>query len=154
MGRRGNPYDNAKAESFMKTLKCEHVYLNEYRNFAELVERVPAFLYPGLQHTEIALGTRLLAASDTPDTGTVSRLNTCPVRGVRSMAESLNDPGRAQQYENSIFPKRIFCDKIQQIANACDFVLSDCGDNCNTWYDRTVLPFEVPAKDSIVAMLS
>jgi putative transposase len=25
MGRRGNPYDNAKAESFMKTLKCEDV---------------------------------------------------------------------------------------------------------------------------------
>jgi putative transposase len=44
MGRRGNPYDNAKAESFMKTLKCEHVYLNEYRNFAEVVERIPAFI--------------------------------------------------------------------------------------------------------------
>ena len=44
MGRRGNPYDNAKAESFMKTLKCEHVCLNEYRNFAEVVERVPAFI--------------------------------------------------------------------------------------------------------------
>jgi len=44
MGRRGNPYDNAKAESFMKTLKCEHVYLNEYRNFAEVVERVPVFI--------------------------------------------------------------------------------------------------------------
>jgi transposase InsO family protein len=27
MGRRGNPYDNAKAESFMKTLKVEGVYL-------------------------------------------------------------------------------------------------------------------------------
>lgn len=26
MGRRGNPYDNAKAESFMKTLKVEAVY--------------------------------------------------------------------------------------------------------------------------------
>jgi transposase InsO family protein len=25
MSRRGNPYDNAKAESFMKTLKCEEV---------------------------------------------------------------------------------------------------------------------------------
>src|SRR5262245_42622796 len=27
MGRRGNPYDNAKAESFIKTLKVEAVYL-------------------------------------------------------------------------------------------------------------------------------
>ena len=27
MSRRGNPYDNAKAESFMKTLKVEAVYL-------------------------------------------------------------------------------------------------------------------------------
>jgi transposase InsO family protein len=27
MGRRGNPYDNAKAESFTKTLKVEAVYL-------------------------------------------------------------------------------------------------------------------------------
>jgi putative transposase len=44
MARRGNPYDNAKAESFMKTLKCEHIYLNEYRNFAEVVERVPVFI--------------------------------------------------------------------------------------------------------------
>lgn len=30
MSRRGNPYDNARAESFMKTLKYEEVYLNEY----------------------------------------------------------------------------------------------------------------------------
>ena len=32
MGRRGNPYDNAKAESFMKTLKVEEVYLMAYRD--------------------------------------------------------------------------------------------------------------------------
>jgi transposase InsO family protein len=30
MGRRGNPYDNAKAESFMKTLKVEEVHLMAY----------------------------------------------------------------------------------------------------------------------------
>jgi len=31
MSRKGNPYDNAFAESFMKTLKTEEVYLWEYR---------------------------------------------------------------------------------------------------------------------------
>ena len=31
MSRRGNPYDNAQAESFFKTLKCEEVYLTEFR---------------------------------------------------------------------------------------------------------------------------
>jgi putative transposase len=32
MGQRGNPYDNAKAESFTKTLKVEAVYLMGLRN--------------------------------------------------------------------------------------------------------------------------
>ncbi len=32
-GRRGNLYDNAKAESFMKTLKHEEVHLNGYKTF-------------------------------------------------------------------------------------------------------------------------
>jgi transposase InsO family protein len=32
MSRTGNPYDNARAESFMKTLKYEEVYLQNYRD--------------------------------------------------------------------------------------------------------------------------
>jgi len=32
MSRTGNPYDNAKAESFIKTLKAEEVYLRKYRD--------------------------------------------------------------------------------------------------------------------------
>src|SRR5258705_6828921 len=37
MARHGNPYDNAKAESFMKTLKVEEVYLMEYDTFEDVV---------------------------------------------------------------------------------------------------------------------
>ncbi len=36
MGRRGNPYDNAKAESFIKTLKVEAVYLADYETFEDV----------------------------------------------------------------------------------------------------------------------
>lgn len=35
MSAKGNPYDNAKAESFFKTLKREEVYLQDYQTFAE-----------------------------------------------------------------------------------------------------------------------
>ena len=44
MSRRGNPYDNAQAESFMKTLKYEEVYLSEYANLGEARERIGHFL--------------------------------------------------------------------------------------------------------------
>jgi len=42
--RKGNPYDNAACESFMKTLKQEEVYRNEYRDFQEAYARIGAFL--------------------------------------------------------------------------------------------------------------
>ena len=44
MGRRGNPYDNAKAESFMKTLKHEEVHLAGYETFQDVAARLPRFL--------------------------------------------------------------------------------------------------------------
>jgi len=44
MGRRGNPYDNAKAESFMKTLKVETVYLMAYETFADVATDIPRFI--------------------------------------------------------------------------------------------------------------
>ena len=44
MGRRGNPYDNAKAESFMKTLKVEEVYLMEYDTFEDVAASLPCFI--------------------------------------------------------------------------------------------------------------
>jgi transposase InsO family protein len=44
MSRKGNPYDNAACESFMKTLKYEEVYRNEYRDFQEAQARLGEFL--------------------------------------------------------------------------------------------------------------
>jgi putative transposase len=44
MGRRGDPYDDAKAESFMKTLKHEEVHPNGYETFADVAARLPRFL--------------------------------------------------------------------------------------------------------------
>jgi putative transposase len=44
MARKGNPYDNAAAESFMKTLKAEEVYLWEYRSLADVQKRLPYFI--------------------------------------------------------------------------------------------------------------
>ena len=44
MSRRGNPYDNAKAESFMKTLKAEAVYLMSFETMEDVTSDLPRFI--------------------------------------------------------------------------------------------------------------
>jgi transposase InsO family protein len=44
MSRSGNPYDNALAESFMRTLKCEEVYLKTYRDLDDAALHIQDFL--------------------------------------------------------------------------------------------------------------
>lgn len=44
MSRKGNPYDNAQAESFLKTLKVEEVYCNEYETFEQAAADLGHFI--------------------------------------------------------------------------------------------------------------
>jgi len=44
MSRKGNPFDNAACESFMKTLKYEEVYRQEYRDLTEARSSIEHFL--------------------------------------------------------------------------------------------------------------
>ncbi len=40
----GNPYENAKAESFFRTLKLEEVYIKDYRDFEEAQQNIGQFI--------------------------------------------------------------------------------------------------------------
>ena len=43
MSRAGNPYDNATCESFIKTLKVEEIYVNQYRDLEDLRAHLEEF---------------------------------------------------------------------------------------------------------------
>ena len=44
MSRAGCPYDNARAESFIRTIKCEEVYLKEYRDLTHVRNDIAHFI--------------------------------------------------------------------------------------------------------------
>jgi transposase InsO family protein len=60
MSRPANPYDNAVCESFMKTLKQEEIYCNQYRDFEELSAHLEEFIdhYYNRLRLHSALGYR------------------------------------------------------------------------------------------------
>ena len=60
MSRAGNPYDNAKCESFMKTLKQEEIHTRKYRDRADLEAHIGEFLerYYNRRRLHSALGYR------------------------------------------------------------------------------------------------
>jgi transposase InsO family protein len=53
MSRSGTPYDNAKAERFMRTLKYEEVYLNDYETFAEVLTSIEHFIEAVYNHKRL-----------------------------------------------------------------------------------------------------
>jgi transposase InsO family protein len=60
VSRPGNPYDNARCESFLKTLKREEIHANDYRDLEHLFTNVEAFIeqYYNRRRLHSALGYR------------------------------------------------------------------------------------------------
>jgi putative transposase len=60
MSRAGNPYDNARCESFLKTLKQEEIYTRQYRDRTDLERHITEFLdqYYNRRRLHSALGYR------------------------------------------------------------------------------------------------
>ena len=58
MSRLANPYDNASCESFIKTLKREEIYANEYEDLEHLLANLEQFIeqYYNRQRLHSALG--------------------------------------------------------------------------------------------------
>jgi len=60
LSRPANPYDNASCESFMKTLKREEIYANQYNDLVHLRSHIEEFIdqYYNRQRLHSALGYR------------------------------------------------------------------------------------------------
>jgi putative transposase len=64
MSRKGNPYDNAFAESFMKTLKYEEVDRNEYRDLGEALAAMQEFIDRVYNHKRLHSALGYLAPAE------------------------------------------------------------------------------------------
>ncbi len=93
MGRRGNPYDNAKAESFMKTLKVEAVYPMAFEALDDVTEHLPHFIEKVYDKRRLhsALGYLSPNSSRINTSGRLAKQqpDPCPLRGVPSTEGSI-----------------------------------------------------------------
>ena len=126
MGRRGNPYDNAKAESFIKTLKVEAVYLMDYETFEDVTADLPHSQTPfrarlsepgpvrGRPRPALGQNCRLILSASRgafhrPPLGMICLSRSCPCRTRSSRSE----PGLAPPSQGLRRPPLSFCDGIE-----------------------------------------
>lgn len=86
MSSKGNPYDNALAESFMKTLKYEEVYLWDYKTLDDVIKRIPYFIEQVYNRKRLHSSLGYLP----PDEFEFLFLNNKPIAGILSAYNYLN----------------------------------------------------------------
>jgi len=91
MSRKGNPYDNAACESFMKTLKQEEVYRNEYRDFHDARSSMGEFLERVYNQKRLHSALGYLPPAGFEQSGSGEACGCCAARRIGGSAP--NPPG-------------------------------------------------------------
>ena len=99
MSRIGNPYDNAKAESFMKTLKQEEINGSSYRNLSQARRALGAFIETvyNRQRLHSALAYRSPDEYEATLVGFPGWRHRLKSRSPRSVTNFVSHPGGALQ---------------------------------------------------------
>jgi putative transposase len=95
MSRPGNPYDNAWAESFMKTLKAEEVNGQRYRNFQHAESCIATFIEEvyNQQRLHSALGYRSPTEFEAGQKQPLGRMSSEGGHGISPLPRPISDPG-------------------------------------------------------------
>ncbi len=88
MSRKGNPWDNAACESFMKTLKYEEVLRNEYRDLADARASIREFLEKIYNQKRLHSALGYVPPARFEKDAAARQLSVCVFRGRREIFPS------------------------------------------------------------------